>query len=99
MSSIPIDRIAVNQKSFSNTRVDYSGSNIIKLNKRTRSTQLTAKRYVVFFTSLTTRGMHLELATDMTTDAFILVLCKFIARRGHVKILRSDNGSYPENGH
>ena len=43
--------------------------------------------------SLTTRGVHLELATDKTTDAFILVLRRFIARRGHVKILRSDNGS------
>ena len=93
MSSIPIDRITVNQKPFSNTEVDYFGPIIIKLNKRTRSTQPTAKRYEVLFTCLTTREVHLKLATDMTTDAFILVLCRFIARRGHVKILRSDNGS------
>ena len=92
MSSIPIDRIAVNQKLFSNTGVDYFGP-IIKLNKRTRSTQPTAKRNGVLFTCLTTPGVHLELATDMTTDAFILVLCRFIAQRGHVKILRSYNGS------
>ena len=93
MSNIPIDRIAVNEKPFSNTGVDYFGPIIIKLNKRTRSTQPTAKRYGVLFTCLTTRGVHLELATDMTTDAFILALRRFIARRGHVKILRSDNGS------
>ena len=93
MSNIPIDRIAVNEKPFSNTGVDYFDPIIIKLNKRTRSTQPTAKRYGVLFTCLTTRGVHLELATDMTTDAFILALRRFIARRGHVKILRSDNGS------
>ena len=93
MSNIPIDRIAVNEKPFSNTGVDYFGPIIIKLNKRTRSTQPTAKRYGVLFTCLTTHGVHLELATDMTTDAFILALRRFIARRGHVKILRSDNGS------
>ena len=93
MSSIPIDRIAVNQKPFSSTGVDYFGPIIIKLNKRTRSAQPTAKRYGVLFTCLTTRGVHLEVATDMTTDAFILVLRGFIAWRGHVKILRSDNGS------
>ena len=93
MSSISIDRIAVNQKPFSNTEVDYFGPIIIKLNKRTLSTQPTTKRYGALFTCLTTRGVHLELATDMTTDAFILVLRRFIARLGLVKILRSDNGS------
>ena len=86
MSSIPIDRIPVDEKLFSDIGVDYFGPIIIKLNKRRRSTQPTAKRYEVLFTCLTIRGVHLELATNMTTDAFILVLCRFIARRGHVKI-------------
>ena len=85
--------IAVNQKPFSNTGVDYFGPINIKLNKHKRSTQPTAKRYGVLFTCITTRGVHLELATDMTTDALILVLPRFIARRGPVKTLRSDNGS------
>ena len=93
MSKIPIDRIAVNEKPFSIMVVDYFGPIIIKLNKRTRSTQATAERYGVLFTCLTRPAVHLELATDMTTDAFILALRRFIARRGHVKILRSDNGS------
>ena len=93
MSSIPIDRIAVNEIPFSNTGVDYFGPIIIKLNKRRRSTQPTTKRYRVLFTCLTTRGVHLEFATDMTMDAFILAFGRFIAQRGQVKILRSDNGS------
>ena len=93
MSTIPIDKVAVNEKPFFNTGVDYFDPIIIKLNKRTRSTQPRAKRYGVLFTCLTTRGVDLELATDMTTDVFILALRRFIARRGHVRILRSANGS------
>ena len=93
MSNIALDRIAVNERLFSNTGVDYFGPIIVKLNKRARLTQPTAKRYGVLFTCLTTRGVYLELATDMTTDVFILALRRFIAQRGHVKILRSDNGS------
>ena len=37
--------------------------------------------------------MHLELAHDMSTDAFLLALHRFISRRGFVKVLRSDKGS------
>ena len=37
--------------------------------------------------------MHLELAHDMSTDAFLLALHRFISRRGFVKFLRSDKGS------
>ena len=92
MPSIPIDRIAVNEKSFSNAGVDYYGPIIIKLNKGTSSTQPTVKRYGVLFMYLGTPGVHLEIANDMATDAFILALRRFIARRGHVKTSRWDNG-------
>lgn len=52
------------------------------------------KRYGDLFWCLTTiRGVHLEFSTDMTTDAFTLAHYRFIARYGHVKILRSDNCS------
>ena len=88
MPSIPIDRIAVNEKPFCNTGLDCYGPIIIKLNKRTCSTQPTVKRYGVLFTYLGTPGVHLELANDMATDAFILALHRFIARRGHVKTSR-----------
>ena len=52
-----------------------------------------AKRYRVLFTCLTTCTVHLKLAHDMSTDAFLLALHRFISRRGFVKVLRSDNGS------
>ena len=42
---------------------------------------------------MTVRAIHLELASELSTDAFIMALRRFHSRRGHVKIIRSDNGT------
>ena len=42
---------------------------------------------------MTVRAIHLELASDLSTDAFIMALRRFHSRRGHVKITLSDNGT------
>ena len=39
------------------------------------------------------RALHLEGADNLTTESFILALSRYMARRGHVKIITSDNGS------
>ena len=44
-------------------------------------------------TCVTTCVVHLELVHDMSTDAFLLALRRFIYRRGFVKVLRLDNCS------
>ena len=71
MSRIPNYRIAVNEKPFSNTRVDYFGPIIIKLNGHKCTTQPTTNRYRVLFACLTTSEVQSELATDMTMDKYI----------------------------
>ena len=46
---------------------------------------------IKIFTCLTTHAMHLELAHhDISTDALLSALHKFISRRGFVKVSRSD---------
>ena len=65
----------------------------MKLSKKTRANQAKAKRYGVIFTCITRRVIHLEIAGDLTTDSLILALRRFIARRGNVKHIRSDNGT------
>ena len=65
----------------------------MKLTRKTRSNQATHKRYGALFTCLTTRAVHLELASDLSTDIFILALRRFIARRGKPKEILSDNGT------
>ena len=41
--------------------------------------------YGVIFTCLTVQAVHIELDPDLTTDAFLLTLRRFIARRGKPK--------------
>ena len=90
MSDIPEDRLCVDEKTFTNAGVDYLGSYHIKLFKRTRSYKATAKKYISLFTCLTRRAVHLEIASDLSTDAFILALKSFISRSGKVSIISSD---------
>lgn len=49
------------------------------------------KRYGVIFTCMAVRAIHLEVVSSLDTDSLIGALRRFIARRGQVKILHSDN--------
>ena len=60
-------------------------------NRETRSTNALIKRSWVIFTCLTARTIHIELAGDLSTHSFLLVLKRLISRRRYVKIKRSDN--------
>ena len=45
------------------------------------------KVYLYIFISLTVKAVHLELVSDLTSEAFIAALCRFIARRGYPTLL------------
>ena len=93
MSELPKERLDTFEKPFYNTGIDFFGPRIVKLSKKIRANQARAKRYGVIFTCMTTHSIHLEIAGDLTTDSFILALHRFIARRGNVKHIRSNNGT------
>ena len=50
------------------------------------------KRYCALFTCFASRAAHIEVANAMDTYYFIQALRRFIARRGAVRSIRSDNG-------
>ena len=60
---------------------------------RTRSNTALVKRYGIIFRCMTVRAVHLELTNDLSTDLFIMALCRFKSRRGHVQVTGSDNGA------
>ena len=72
---------------FTYVGVDYTGSLYIK----ERNCSALKNVYVLLFTWLSTRAVHLELATDLSADVFIRCLRRFTARRGLPEIIVSVN--------
>ncbi|XP_074658647.1 uncharacterized protein LOC141911559 [Tubulanus polymorphus] len=87
MADLPSERLAIREPPFSCTGVDYFGPFVIK-HKRSE-----VKRYGVIFTCMTSRAVHLEIAHSLETYSCIDAYRRFIARRGPVRSLRSDNGT------
>lgn len=87
MADLPLNRISPDEPPFTSVGVDCFGPFEVK---RGRSK---VKRYGVIFTCLALRAVHIEVAASLETDSFINTLRRFIARRGQVKELCSDNGT------
>ena len=96
MAPLPAIRVKSNddQHPFSIVGVDYFGPlNVTRCVKTRSRSNVVMKRYGCIFTCLKTRAIHLELARDLSTDSFINVLHRFIARRGPPRLILSDNGT------
>ena len=93
MSDLPKDRLPFNEQPFTHTGIDYFRPINVKLTRKTRSNQATHKRYGAPFTYLTTGAVHLELASDLVTDIFILALRRFIAGCGKPRLTSSNSRS------
>ena len=51
------------------------------------------KAYICLFVCLSVKAVHLELVSDLTTEAFIAALRQFISRRGYPSLIWSDHGT------
>ncbi|KAK2903738.1 hypothetical protein Q8A73_010395 [Channa argus] len=87
MADLPLSRVLPDEPPFTRTGVDCFGPFTIKRGRTI------AKRYGVIFTCMATRAVHIEVAASLDTDSFINALRRFIARRGQVLEIHSDNGT------
>ena len=85
MSDLPTERMSA-EPPFTYCGVDMFGPFAVKEGRKVH------KRYCALFTWFSSRAVHIEGTASMTTDSFIQALRRFIARRGVVRTIRSDNG-------
>lgn len=91
MGDLPPERVTPSRP-FLRTGVDYAGPILVK-NSTGRGSR-TSKAYICLFVCFSTKAVHLETVSDMTTKAFLAAYRRFTARRGHCADMFSDCGTY-----
>ncbi|XP_067369271.1 uncharacterized protein [Channa argus] len=86
MADLPEERVEMTPP-FTYCGIDCFGPFYVKEGRKE------LKRYGLLFTCMCSRAIHIEMLDDLTTDAFINALRAFIAIRGNVRQLRSDQGT------
>ncbi|XP_065217063.1 uncharacterized protein LOC135843205 [Planococcus citri] len=89
MAALPKARVTP-QRPFTVTGVDYAGPINLLVKKRPHTT---TKAYIAVFVCFSTKAIHIELVSDLTSEAFIAAFNRFISRRGLPAEMNSDNGS------
>ncbi|XKL65471.1 hypothetical protein PGB90_008891 [Kerria lacca] len=90
MASLPKNRVVPN-KPFTVTGLDYAGPFAI-LSKGGRH-KVMVKAYIAIFVCFTTKAIHLEIVSDLTSESFLACLTRFISRRGVPLEIHSDNST------
>ena len=90
MGNLPEHRLQSNRP-FLNVCVDYCGPFFIKEKRHRNCNKI--KTYVAIFTCFSTKAVHLELAGDLSTEAFLGCSKRFFSRRGKSQTIYSDNAT------
>lgn len=90
MGNLPAARVTPTRAFFS-TGCDFAGPITIK-NLHGRGSKK-FKAYIAVFICFSTKAVHLEAVSSLTTDAFISSLKRLIGRRGHPHDIYCDNGT------
>lgn len=90
MADLPRARIQP-RRPFDQVGVDYAGPLQLK-ESRLRKSRI-FKIYIAVFICFTTKAVHLEVVTELSTDAFLAAFDRFVARRGLPADVYSDCGT------
>ncbi|XP_044574134.1 uncharacterized protein LOC123258335 [Drosophila ananassae] len=89
MGELPAER-ATFSRPFTHTGVDFAGPFEIK--NYTGRACLITKGYVCVFVCFSTKAIHLEATSDLTSEKFLAAFARLAGRRGCPQKLYSDNG-------
>ncbi|XP_062551349.1 uncharacterized protein LOC134216493 [Armigeres subalbatus] len=87
MAALPVQRLTPYLRPFCFVGIDYFGPLAVTSGRRSE------KRWIVLFTCLVVRAVHLEVAHSLTTQSCMMAITRFICRRGPPLEVFSDNGT------
>ncbi|XP_053691385.1 uncharacterized protein LOC128739909 [Sabethes cyaneus] len=87
MGNLPPERTTPFVFPFTSTGIDYFGPLCIKIGRRLE------KRWVVLFTCMTSRAIHLEVVPFLDTNSCIMAIRCFMSIRGLPQCIMTDNGT------
>ncbi|XP_075163053.1 uncharacterized protein LOC142235680 [Haematobia irritans] len=90
MAALPPERCTFSLP-FTNTGIDFAGPFDLKTSTL-RNAKL-QKGYAAIFVCLSTRAIHLEVCSELSSEAFLSTFTRFVGRRGFPKKVFSDNGT------
>ncbi|CAB0038991.1 unnamed protein product [Trichogramma brassicae] len=90
MGPLPAVRVTPGRP-FQATGLDYAGPLPVLFSKARKAPS--TKGYIAIFICLVVRAVHVEVVSDLTTDAFLAAFSRFCARRGKPAVLYSDNAT------
>ena len=89
MGQLPPSRVEPDAVFF-HSGLDFAGPYMLRVSHTRKPVFI--KSYMAIFICFCTKAVHLELVQDMTTEAFVAALERFVSRRGLPFHIHSDNG-------
>ncbi|XP_075157880.1 uncharacterized protein LOC142231146 [Haematobia irritans] len=90
MAALPTERSTFSLP-FSYTGIDFAGPFSIKTSTTRQAPY--QKGYVCVFVCFSTKAIHLELCSNLSSDSFLAAFTRFVGRRGLPQKIMSDNGT------
>ena len=90
MGDLPAERVT-ESPGFHTVGLDYAGPFPLKTSKLRNAPKVDG--YLVIFVCFASKGVHIEVVTGLTTEAFLAAMKRFVGRRGLPRHVYSDNGS------
>ncbi|UYV73350.1 hypothetical protein LAZ67_10002818, partial [Cordylochernes scorpioides] len=76
---------------FTKTGIDFAGPVIVKTSNLRNAR--CDKAYIALFICMFSKAIHIELVSNLTTEAFLAALRRFIGRRGRPAEINTDNAT------